>query len=181
MPDNELIRRGAEFPVYRCLINPRWQEEGLAEVFVVRQLPNLTCLIGVYLVDVFCLGIKDTFVLTRFKYEDLRAFLKRFPLPFDEIAYEDARSVIMGAAEYARQLGFEPHHEWLTSGWIVESGRPFNNRFEFGDDGKPLYIQGPADDAKAIMKRIEPLVQEGKADYVIVDDPELFTDCNAPR
>ena len=98
---------------------------------------------GVYLIDVFCLGIKETFVQTRIKYEDLRDLLKRFPLQFDEIDYEDARSIIMGAAEYARQLGFELHYEWAASGWVVESGWPFNNKFTFGKDGEPFCILGP--------------------------------------
>jgi len=174
MSDSELIRRGDEFPVYRCLVSRNWHEQGLAPLFVVRQLPNLTYLVGVYLIDVFCLGIKETFVQTRIKYEDLRDLLKRFPLQFDEIDYEDARSIIMGAAEYARQLGFEPHYEWSASGWIVESGRPFNNKFTFGKDGKPFCILGPEDDSKEIMKRLEPLIEKGNADYLIVEDPETF-------
>ncbi len=159
-----------EFPVHRCFANLNWQEQGLAQVVVVREMPNLTYRMGVYLADVFCLGVKDTFVHSGVNYEELKAFLRRSPMPFHEIAYEDARSIVLGAVEYARQLGFEPPRDWASSKSILESERSFDNKFKFGKDGKPFYIQGPADNPKKIMAKLEPLVKQGKADFLTVVD-----------
>src|SRR5438045_3086982 len=52
-----LARRAAEFPVDQCFISRHWKERGIAQVLVVRQLLDGMSLMGVYLVDVFCLGI----------------------------------------------------------------------------------------------------------------------------
>jgi hypothetical protein len=173
--DAELIRRVAEFPVSRCLVNSNW-EDGIAQVLVVRWMPNSQYLVGVYLVDVFCLGVKDTFVRARFYDEDLTALLRRFPQRFGEIAYENARSMVLGAVEYARQLGFAPHEDWAVSRSILESDRSFNRKYQFGREGKPFYIQGPNDNAKKIMTQLEHLIKEGKADYIILADSDMFAD-----
>ncbi len=47
-------------PVVECLINPNWQESGLATVVVARQHKNGNLTVGTYLIDVFCLGLKQT-------------------------------------------------------------------------------------------------------------------------
>lgn len=172
--DAELLKRATEFRVYECHVNPDWQDKGLAQVFVVRQMPSLKYLVGVYLVDVFCLGVKDTFVKTQFKYEGVRAFLSRLPHGLDEIPYEDARSIVLGAVEYARQLSFEPHEDWRTSSPVIEGARDFERKFTFGKDGKPFYIQGPYDDTMKVMLKLSPLLKEGKAHFISVADQGLL-------
>src|SRR5215510_3422376 len=94
--ESELLRRAAEFPVYRCFITRDWQRDGIAQLLVIRQLPDLRYIGGMFLVDVFCLGLKDTFVRTRVEYEELTREWQQF-LSIEEIAFEDARSVILGA------------------------------------------------------------------------------------
>ena len=123
----------------------------------------------------FCLGIKDAFVLTRLNYEDLSGFL-RLSLSCSEVPYERARSTVLGAVEYAHQLGFEPPDDWLISRPIIESQRPFDRQFKFGKDGQPFYIQGPHDDAKKIMNVLAPLLRDGKADFLIRADKDIVVD-----
>src|SRR5712692_10217805 len=172
--DEELCWRSAEFRIHESRISPDWQTGGVAEVLVVRQMPDLNYIAGAYLLDVFCLGLKDTFVMTRLNDADLRALLDRFPEKLEEIPYEDARSFILGAIDYARQIGFEPHPDWDLSGRIVESERPFRNKFSFGSDGIPFYIQGPNDDAPEILRVLDPLIEQGKAHFMTIE--ELFGD-----
>ena len=62
LSDEAVARRAADFPVDQCFISRNWKGRGLAQVVVARQLPDGMSLIGAYLVDVFCLGIKDAFV-----------------------------------------------------------------------------------------------------------------------
>lgn len=170
--DGELARRAVEFPLDKCFISRDWEERGLAQILVARHLPDGTSLVGVYLVDVLCLGVKDTFV-TRLKHDEVRPFLNSCPDSLQEIAYEDARSVLMGAVEFAKGFGFAPGEGWSTFGRIVESDRTFVQKFDFGKDGQPFYIQGPHDDAQRIMKQLMPLVKEGRAHYLSVADAFL--------
>lgn len=171
--DSDLIKRAAEFPVYDVRVSADWQEEGMAQVVVARQLPNLRYLIGVYLVDTFCLGLKDTFVRPQLKYEDLEDLLSRFPGELEEIAYEDARSIVLGGIEYARQIGFEPQRDWKHTSSVIEGDRDFKRKFNYGQDGVPFYVQGPNDDSAKILEKLKPLIKEGKAHFISAADQRI--------
>ena len=169
MSETELVRRAAEFPAGPCYISGTWQDRGLAQVIVLRQVPDGTFLLGAYLVDVFCLGVKNAFS-ARLDNDELRSFLDQCPDALQETSYEDARSVILGAIEFARQFGFEPDESWTASSAVVEPDRLFNRKLDFGKDGQPLYIQGPHDDARKIMNKFAPFVREGGAHYITAAD-----------
>ncbi len=164
--DSDLTRQAAVFPVYTVRVNTDWREEGLAQLIVARQLPNLRYLVGVYLVDTFCLGLKNTFVRPQLKHDDLEDLLSRFPDELEDISYEDARSIVLGGIDYAKRLGFEPQRDWKHTGPIIEGDREFEHKFEFGKDGVPFYIQGPKDDRAKITEKLKPLILEGKAHFV---------------
>ncbi len=173
--DSDLVKRAAEFPVYEVWINNDWKDEGMAQIVVARQLPTLRYMLGVYLVDTYCLGLKDTFYRPQLKYEDLEDLLSRFPAELKEAEYEDARSVVLGAIEYARKLGFEPQRDFKRTSAIIEGDRDFKRDVTFGKDGVPFYIQGPNDDADKIMAKLKPLIKEGKVHFVTAAD-QLMND-----
>jgi tetratricopeptide (TPR) repeat protein len=168
--DSNLIKRAAEFPVYEVWINNDWRDEGMAQIVVARQLPNLRYMLGVYLVDTFGLGLKDTFHRPQLKYEDLEDLLGRFPAELEEAEYEDARSIVLGAIEYARKLGFEPQRDFKRTSTIIEGERDFERKFTFGNDGVPFYVQGPNDDSSKIVDKLKPLIKAGKAHFVTEAD-----------
>src|SRR5690348_17015940 len=59
-----ILRRARTFHLYECLISDNWNKKdnmGLVEVLVARQQPDGNICFGVYLVDTFCLGLKNTF------------------------------------------------------------------------------------------------------------------------
>ncbi len=166
LSDSDLIKKSAEFPIYEVHISRDWQESGLAQIVVVRQLPNLKYLVAVYLIDIFCLGLKDTFLKPQLKYQDVIEFLSYFPEELVECSFEDARSIVLGSIEYAKQLGFEPHRDWKKTNAIIEHERDFERKFKFGKDGLPLYIQGPNDDTQKIMAKLNPLIEKSMAHFV---------------
>src|SRR3989441_8327632 len=178
LSDEELFRRAAEFPIYESRVSLNWQEAGIAEVLIVRQTPRLKYVAGVYLVDVFCLGLKDTFVTITSKYTDIQSLHRGLCQKLEEISYEDGRSIILGAVEYACRHGFEPHEDWTLSGPIVEPNRSFRPKFTFGHNGKPFYIQGP-NDPPDIMAKLWPLIENEKAHFLSVShDVSLDERCD---
>src|SRR5215211_631255 len=61
-----------------------------------------------------------------------------------------AQHLVFGAVDYARGLGFEPAPGFeATTGHLGTWTGP--SAIQFGHDGKPLYIQGPHDDAERIL------------------------------
>lgn len=170
LSDRELILRASQLPVAtECLINTGWQEQGLAQILVIRHLLNRRFIAGVYLVDIFCLGLKDSFIRLRLNDKDVNSLREKFGVPLEEIPYEDVRSIIFGAIDYAKGLGFDAKDDGTLDQCLefVERGRPFEKKFTFGQDGKPLYINGPKDDVSSIMKTLEPFLAAKRADYLI--------------
>jgi hypothetical protein len=162
-----ILKQSPEFPVYECLNMEGWEEGGLAPILIVRQQPNLKYTFGVYLVDYYCLGLKNTMCNVNMSYEKILHYKNRVPYSFVEFDYQDARSMILGGIEYARELGFSPNPDWRDSQYIVEADKPFEHKFTFGKDGKPLFVNGPEDNVQAIMAKLH-----GKNfDYMIGSEP----------
>lgn len=141
-----LVHQSADFPVAHCWVDPSWKTHGLASVFVSRQLPNGKLVIGVYLVDTLCMGVKSTFCNANLSVVEVQKMLSANPVPVEPIEYEDARSLVLGGLEYARSVGFEPDPSWKDSRYVIEADKPFAAKYEFGQDGRPVYISGPFDD-----------------------------------
>ena len=166
------IRNARNNPIYECLINAYWRDEGLARILVSRLQPNNNILFGFYLVDIFCLGLKDTycnanFSLARYENEMKGRILqqeKMINCPVDL-----AHQIIYGAIEYANNLGFKPHKDFDLSKYVLQLLSEFDGTVdvEFGRDGKPFFVSGPYDNAEMIIKQLSAKLGDGNFDYLI--------------
>src|ERR1700710_2826552 len=94
-PKKYIETKVRSLPIYTCLVNADWQEAGMANVIVMRQHVNGHVSGGIYLVDLQCLGVKDT---SWFFNEDESKMMKSFEVPFApklaEIDYQLAHNII---------------------------------------------------------------------------------------
>ena len=58
---SSFLPRAREYPFHGCWIMAGWKEAGITPVVVARLLENDRIMFGVYMVDLYCLGIKDAF------------------------------------------------------------------------------------------------------------------------
>jgi hypothetical protein len=149
-----LIKKSAEFPVHQCMVNSGWQKDGAANVFIIRQMPNSKFIFAVYLIDLFCLGLKDVTFSANLSHAKIQTILGHSPMPLSPIDYEDARSIILGSIEYAHQHGFEPCKDWKNTKYLVESEKPFINKFEFGLNGRAIYMQSLQYDPVEVISKL---------------------------
>jgi hypothetical protein len=124
-----------------------------------------------YLVDVYCLGVKNALGPRRLDRRNLPAFLADFFSAYDApplaAQAELARDLVFGAVEYARALGFEPHPDFeACAGHLGPWASP--GAIRFGCDGKPRFIQGPYDDPGPIIRTLEGSVGQGNFDFMVV-------------
>lgn len=165
------IQQARTYPLHECRINPNWQEKGLATVLVTRRQPDDFLAFGVYLVDTFCLGVKNTFcnadfTISRYETEVVpRAFESVGGSEFCES--ELACQVVYGAIAYAEQFGFKPNHDYKLSQYILDAPQEIGpSDIEFGKDGKPFFISGPNDNVDRIMHQLKSCAGEGNFDYL---------------
>jgi hypothetical protein len=88
---------------------------------------------------------------------ELREFKHRYFETFAgtpvEASIELAQHLVLGALDYARELGFEPHPDFdAAAGHLGASAGPSD--ITFGRDGQPFFVPGPYDDAAFIRKTL---------------------------
>jgi len=165
------IQLARQYPLHECLVNPSWKDKGLATVVVSRRQPDGNVLFGLYLVDILCLGLKNTvcnadFSVSRYDTDVVRrAYTDEEPLPCSR---ELAHQIIYGAIRYARQFGFQPQKDFELSRYILDDADSIGpeTNVEFGRDGKPLFIAGPDDNVPRILRQLEAIAGPGRFDYI---------------
>jgi hypothetical protein len=164
------IRHARRCPVYECLISKGWRDSGLAQILLSRRQPNGRIVFGVYLVDVLCLGLKNTFCNANFpewKYraEAIRGLTRGEDLV--ECPLDLAHTIIYGAIDYAARLGFQPNEDFDISRHVLEErdGFQWQDDVEFGRDGQPCFIAGPNDDLAEIMRQLDAATGEAASGY----------------
>lgn len=126
-------------PVDKCYVNTDWKEQGMAHVVIVRRRPDGKFAIAVYLVDTFCLGVKDAFWRTSIEKVELDAMIKNFEERIGVTAcdYATAHNLILGAIEFAEEGGIKPCREWTLAQYGLDEDTddiPII-RFDYGLDG----------------------------------------------
>jgi hypothetical protein len=143
--------------------------DGLVATLVARTHRYGKVSICGWLVDVYCLGVKDVLGPRAIVERELPAFVERYfdgyatpPLP---APIELVQQLVWGSIEYARGLGFEPAAGFEAS--AANLGPLAGERaIQFGRDGKPFYVNGPHDDTASILRTLTATVGEGNFEFL---------------
>jgi hypothetical protein len=177
-----ILRRARTYPLYECLISDNWNKKdnmGLVEVLVARQQPDGNICFGVYLVDTFCLGLKNTFAnadFSRSRYQsEVRNKIFRAGKPVT-CSIELAQQMIYQSIEYAEQFGFEPEKDFAVSQYLLAPRGELEEPYQltFGKDGKPFFIAGPNDNVARVLRQLEKTAGPGHYDYLVPIDADTF-------
>jgi hypothetical protein len=146
-------------------------ESGLVQVAVARRhKPQRVSVCG-YLVDTYCLGVKNALGPELMNERDLPGFLATYfsaiqsSSPAAEAPLELVRHLVWGAVEYARELGFAPHPDFASTAGHLGSWDE-TSAITFGRNGRPLFVQGPHDNPKAVIRTLTDSVGHGNFDVV---------------
>jgi hypothetical protein len=157
-------------------------ERGIGQVVVARfKGGGQRVEAGVFLVDAWCLGVKDAFFTELTPATFQTKLLDRIQGECTLVPIEPAcaRKLIEQAVQYSAAFGFAPHPDYKQAarvfGGIKAADCP--QSFTFGKDGKPLYIQGPhasPEQAERDLAQLRRRSGEGNYHYVVgapVQDP----------
>lgn len=173
--------------VVGCWVSPGWSQgldapaewpdadgpdgigNGLVSVLVAREHRRGVSVTG-YLVDVYCLGVKDVIGPKVMDGFDVRAYVRTFFRAYEAPAVaapiEMGRELVWGAVAYAKELGFEPHPDFARAASLLGAWEP-TGAVRFGCDGKPYFVQGPRDNATRILRTLERSVGEGNFHFLV--------------
>ena len=156
---------------WRELDSGNWSGHGLVTVLWAHERGREHLAVCCCVVDVYCLGVKNSLGPRSIRADDVPAFASRCfeaygappiaaPLPL-------AQNLVLGAVDYARALGFAPHRDFaMARSSLGDWAGPCP--ITFGQNGKPFFIQGPHDDANFVMRTLRRTVGDGNFDFMCV-------------
>ncbi len=179
----ERVASGVVDPLYNCMVNESGvmlldphkstnliESQGFAQVFVARTYKQQLS-VCTYLVDYWCLGVKNALgpkKMGKVDYEvELQSTSQRFHESFEEITIEQAQSIVFGGIDYAAKLGFEPHRDFAAAQPHLGLRPDVLIPIKFGKNGKPFYMDGPYDNQKEIIAKLNKSVGVDNYDYIM--------------
>ena len=149
-------------PLYECwepkgLFDP---DAGMGTVVVSRKTSGGQILMGSFLLDVFCLGVKNVHC-TLMDENEYRSSLQQIERHQHLVKVHPAcaRKLVEEAQAYAENLGFSPHRDFGFARKIFQDIQKdqCQRSFTFGRNGKPMYMAGLNDSARFSMEVINTL------------------------
>jgi hypothetical protein len=168
------IAAAAIAPIHQSLVPAKLFELGMGNLVFSRSLPDGHIALGAFLLDIFCLGVKDAFfaIVARDEYARRLSNWSRAEnlQPMQPACF---RKLVEGGAAYAHELGFNPHVDYEAArqifGDVQATACPTS--FEYGHDGKPFYISGPHETAtqvRTILDHLERRLGPGNFNYLVL-------------
>jgi len=178
------VRRAALAPIQYCLLTESILEGGLGTLVLARGLTPDQVVLGSFLLDTLCLGIKDVMVKTVVE-DELEMYVEAMgaasPLVPVEPSY--ARKLVRELAAWAQSIGFAPHRDFAAVEQLFGdvSADACDVTFRFGRDGKPIYMPGPTESSSIIRSRIEQLQRKFGNDGFTLGLPDIDDDASPSR
>ncbi len=163
------LKDAEKWPITHCLVADKLWEDGIGYLLIARRAPDGRFVWANYLVDVFCLGVKNAYWDngTALDFSELVDRVEQVQT-LSEVKPEAFAKIISGAIEYAASFGFMPHPDFRHAALLLEGidRTRCTEEFSFGRDGKPFYFRGPNEtlaQAKLICER----VTQAEGDYIV--------------
>lgn len=180
-PENYIRLRVNKLPIYKCLINADWEVLGVANIAIARLHASGNITICFYYVDLYCLGIKDSFYRFNIQPQEYDKMIDKMTQMVDamEIDYALAHNILYASSIYAEDLGFDPHPMFQSVTFYmleeeqddlddIDNGIPYID-IECGLGGKPCYVQGAGDSdamARQVIAKLTEKVGVGNFDFI---------------
>jgi hypothetical protein len=158
------VLRASQLPIQRCLLAGSLFESGMGTLVLARGASPLNVVLGGFLLDVSCLGVKDVmFGSMDEEAFELRMAAMSLTAPMVSVDPSYARKLLRDLAAWSQSIGFAPHRDFAAVERIFGdvSAAASDAVFQFGQDGKPFYVSGPADTAALTRQRMEMLSKHG--------------------
>jgi hypothetical protein len=158
-PESYIRKQANQLPIYKVLITRVWREAGEANVVVARQHKTGNITSCYFLVDLHCMGVKDTTFQFNTSLREFSADLERFMAggANHEIPYPQAHAIIYGAVAFARSLGLQPHPDFRISRGILAPDDADMEPYQvaFGHHGRPVLHVMPGEKLSHVIATLD--------------------------
>ena len=141
-------RLAAAGHVESCKVNNTCRDQGLFSIYALLSVPNRQPTLAVFLVDKWCMGLKDAWGRLDMNHEDYQDFLEsaeyRAGFKLVDMDPDEARKLIAAGIRQAHELGFRlpPNYGKWAKAMGVGDDWASADISDFGKDGKYFFV-GP--------------------------------------
>jgi len=133
--------KARQLSIYKCYKLENNIDDRELAILVIRQHPQGTFTYAGYMIDRWCLGIKDSMWQFSIDKEDLQADLalwSHHPMSLTEIDYVEAHNWVYGALAFAEEAGIKPCKDFQLTQFILapDDDEVELREYDFGHDGK---------------------------------------------
>ena len=170
-PKKYIIEKGRVCPINQCLIADGYDDMGLTVCLIIRKQPSGKFMFTNLMIDRFCLGVKSAFCNCNFDENQLEELKERM-LNVGEIVEVDPsyfHNLVYAAIDFADENGFKPAKDFALAEKILDPDLIDDgiDDIEVGQDGKPLFINGPYDNVDSIIAILNRNVGEGNYEIML--------------
>jgi hypothetical protein len=152
--------RAATMPIQHCLLTKSIFDYGMGTLILARGLTPSHVTVSMFLLDTYCLGIKDVLLLAM-NGEEYAFYAQKAEEagPLGPVDPRYARKLLRDLVAWSQSLGFSPHRDFAAVEQIFGdvNADASDATFVFGRDAKPMYISGPSDSPLRIRHIVEKL------------------------
>lgn len=143
-PEKYIVSNARKLPIYEVYIAEEWAETGLATILVARKHPQGNITFGAYMVDMKCVGVKETYYFFNKTPEEFAEFISDYTEKLNLIKsdYNFVHNLIYGSIAFAEEFKIPPHKDFAISKFLLDEDTddiPLIE-FEYGTNGMPHLI-----------------------------------------
>ena len=172
-PKKYIIEKGRVIPISQCLIADGYDDMGLTICLIIRKQPSGKYMFANFMIDRYCLGVKSAFCNCNFDDKQLEEIKQRMQSAgeIEEVDPTYFHNLVYAAIDFAEENGFKPDKDFALAEKILDPDLIDDgiDDIEVGDNGKPIFINGPYDNVDSIIATLNRNVGEGNYDIIIGD------------
>ena len=173
-PEQYIKQKARALEIGACYVSDDIEEMGEGHVIVSRKHTGGRVSMAVFLVDIWCVGVKDSFYRLRLEDYEFKEFIDTYRLGLRECSYDEAHNWIYGAVAFAEEAGIEPEKSFKITQYMLEEDD--DNipliEYKYGKDGKHTLVAHTRLEASRYLPLLEKNLGKGNFDYILNADDD---------
>lgn len=180
-PDQFVKQRARSLEIGTCYVSNDIEAVGEGHVIVTRKHTGGKISMAVYLVDIWCVGVKNSFYRLRLMDSEFENFIYTYKIGLRECSYDEAHNWIYGAIAFAEEAGIKPDKSFNITQYMLEEDDDSIPliEYEYGKNGKHTLVIHTRLEASRYLSLLEKNLGKGNYDFILnVHDVDFEDDAD---
>ena len=178
-PERFIRERMRSVKIGKCYMTAHhdWGE-GIGHVIVTREHTGGRVSLAAFLIDRWCLGVKNCFFKLRLDDYEFDDILDRAEQSTDleEVSYDEAHNMVWGAVGFAEEAGIAPYKDFALAQYFLEDDTddiPLIE-YDYGKDGKHFLVANNNLELTTYLPLLKKNLDGSEYSFMVQDDDISF-------